>query len=263
MMRKYWRLLQTFARYSFMADIEYRANIALKVFADFFWYAAQISVYQVIFSKISSFAGWDIHQIMVFLGVLFVGDAFYMILFSENLDQLSNKIAKGDLDLLLVKPVNSQFMLSFQKWNTAYVFNGLAAFVFLAWALHGVGAWSDPLTFFKVILVIPLALSITYFFRLFFAALAFVFIRAESLNWVWYQIYRLGTRPDSIYPSWLRYFILTVFPVGLMVSLPTRLILGMESTWMWGITIVVPLVFVALSRMYWSFVLRKYTSASS
>ncbi len=38
-----------------------------------------------------------------------------MIILSENLDQFSEKVHKGDLDLLLAKPVNSQFMISLQK----------------------------------------------------------------------------------------------------------------------------------------------------
>ena len=59
----------------------------------------------------------------VFLGLLFVIDAIYMIIIHENLENMSEKVRKGDLDLLLAKPVNSQFMITLQKANTAIIGN--------------------------------------------------------------------------------------------------------------------------------------------
>lgn len=60
-----------------------------------------------------------------------------------------------------------------------------------------------------------------YVVRFSFATMAIFLTRAESIQYLWFQIYRLGMRPDSIYHPWLRFAILTIIPVGSIASVPT------------------------------------------
>src|SRR4051812_35098284 len=122
-LKKYLTLFRSFFFVSLIADFEYRLNVFVRMFADCMWYAAQISVFEVLFSHTTRLGGWSVEETRVFLGVLFLVDAVWMLLFSENLDRFSDKVSKGDLDLLLTKPVNSQFMISFQRVSTAYLTN--------------------------------------------------------------------------------------------------------------------------------------------
>jgi ABC-2 type transport system permease protein len=197
------------------------------------------------------------------MGVLFVVDAIWMVLFSENLDRFSEKVRRGDLDLLLTKPVNSQFMMSFQKSNFAYVFNIGLSFGWLFWALarHPEGIpWARmPL----LIVLIPCSVAIVYGIRFFFTASALIFTRAENINYLWYQIYRLGTRPDAIYPPWLRYAVLTFVPVGFLASVPARLLMETPDPLLFGATIMMAVICVWASRRFWKFALTFYSSASS
>jgi ABC-2 family transporter protein len=121
--RKYFDIFGGFFRASAIADLEYRLNIVVKVLTDFVWYAAQLSVFEVLFQNVGPIAGWNLGSTRVFMAVLFVVDSIWMLLLSENLDKLSDRVRKGELDLLLTKPVNSQFMMSFQKVSTPYVVN--------------------------------------------------------------------------------------------------------------------------------------------
>jgi ABC-2 type transport system permease protein len=92
-----------------------------------FWYAAQILTFEVIYKHTEKIGDWNIQEMRVFLGLLFVIDAIYMVIIHENIENLSEKVRKGDLDLLLAKPVNSQFMISLQKANTAILGNLILA----------------------------------------------------------------------------------------------------------------------------------------
>jgi ABC-2 type transport system permease protein len=75
---------------------------------DIFWYIAQITTFEVLFHHTQYIGSWNLEQMRVFLGVVFVVDALYMIILSENLDQFSEKVRKGDLDLLLAKPAKKR-----------------------------------------------------------------------------------------------------------------------------------------------------------
>jgi ABC-2 type transport system permease protein len=263
-MKKYLQLYSSFFRASLMADLEYRLNIVTKVVTDLLWYAAQASVFEVLFRHAPQIAGWDLPQARVFMAVLFLVDSFWMTIFHENFERLSWKVRRGELDLLLVKPVSSQFMATMQKQNTSYVINIAVTFAYLTWTLAQLPQ-AIPIGRVAVLLLIgiPVALMITYAFRLMFATLSVVYTNAESMNYVWYQIYRLGMRPDPFYPKWLRLLILTLLPVGFIASVPTRLLIQ-ELDWL--ILIAGPaaaVVFFFISRAIWNRSLVHYASASS
>lgn len=259
---KYFGLFVSFFKASLMAELEYRFNIAARFFTDIVWYAAQLSVFEVLFRHTSSMNGWSIDETRVFMGVLFVTDAVYMLLFSENLDRMGEKIRRGDLDLLLVKPVNSQWMLSFQKVSIAYVGNALFSFAWLVWSL--LQMQNNSLTsLFWLILTVPMSLAVVYTIRFVTAAAALFFTKADAVNYIWYQLYRLGTRPDSFYPAVLRYIVLTAFPIAFLASVPAQIILGKTgpAILLWGYFLAS--LFLYGSTRFWKRGLRAYSSASS
>lgn len=262
-MLRYFKIWIGFFKASAISDLEYRLNLAIKIATDVIWYIAQLSVFEVLFSHANDISGWTLERTRVFMGVLFVTDALYMLLIQENLDRLSDKVRRGDLDLLLVKPVNSQFMLSFQKVSPAYLGNLVLTISWFLWALLQL---KDPFSWSRLTLLlvgIPTSFAVTYSMRFFFTAMALVFTRAENINYIWYQIYRIGTRPDTIYPKWLRYIVLTILPVGFIASVPARLILDEPSFFLVFASIAIGSIAVYLSTRFWKVALRNYSSASS
>ena len=143
-MKRYLRIFGSFFKASFIADIEYRTNFITRITTDIFWYLAQVIVFEALYQHTELIGSWNVHQTRVFLGVLFIVDAFYMILFSDNLDRLSEKVRRGDLDMLLTKPVNSQFMISCQRISTALFGNlllGIGWLTFALWNLPEFNPW--------------------------------------------------------------------------------------------------------------------------
>lgn len=245
-----------------MAELEYRFNVAVRFFTDIVWYAAQLSVFEVLFSHTTSVNGWNIDETRVFMGVLFVTDAIYMLLFSENLDRMGEKIRRGDLDLLLVKPVNSQWMLSFQKVSIAYAGNAMFSMTWLIWALLQMPTQS-LVSLLWLIATVPMSLAIVYTIRFITAAAALFFTKADAVNYIWYQLYRLGTRPDSFYPLVLRYAVLSVFPIAFLASIPAQIVLGKTgpAILLWGYSL--GALFLFGSTRFWKRGLKAYSSASS
>ena len=50
-------------------------------------------------------SGWDVHQVRVFTGTLFVVDALQMTFVANGMWTLPQTINRGDLDYHLVRPV--------------------------------------------------------------------------------------------------------------------------------------------------------------
>lgn len=207
---KYLQLWLSFLRIGFMAEAEYRLNMAIKVFSDIIWYFTQISVFEVLFYHAPQIAGWDILKMRVFMGVLFIVDATYMILFHDNFEQAATLVRKGELDFVLAKPVNSQFMFSMRKVNATYAINLVIVMVYLAWAISRLPVPPTLPQRLETVGLMITGLIVLYALRFFFAALNVILTNANSLTYVWYQFYRLGNRPHALYPSWLRWVVLTI-----------------------------------------------------
>lgn len=259
---KYWELYKAFFKASFISDVEYRANFLTRIITDIFWYVAQILTFEVLYMHTNKIGDWNHEQTRVFLGMLFIVDAVYMILFQENMDRLSDKVSKGELDLLLVKPVESQFMVSLQKANTALFGNlliGVAWLVYSLWNLPDFSWWR----ILWLIVMIPTGTVAIYVLRFCFGATAVIFARSENMQFIFYQIYRLGMRPDSIYFPWLKFLILTVLPVGMVASVPARMLINPGDYWLplWSVVLSVLLIYG--SHRFWRYCLKHYSSASS
>ncbi|WII72562.1 ABC-2 family transporter protein [Bdellovibrio sp. 22V] len=261
-LKKYLSLYAALFRTSFIADLEYRVNFLTKIVTDIFWYAAQIITFEVLFQHTPKIGDWNLEQMRVFLGIMFVVDGLYMIILSENLDQFSEKVRKGDLDLLLAKPINSQFMISLQKAGTAMIGNLALG---TGWFIYSLSQLSDFewTRLFWLLVLIPCGLVALYAMRFFMASTAVIFARSENLQFIWYQIYRLGMRPDSIYVPWFKWFILTALPVGVIASVPARAILEPPNFGLFIWVVVLSGILIYLSNKFWNFALRFYSSASS
>lgn len=259
---KYLSLYGALFRTSFIADLEYRVNFLSRIATDIFWYLAQIVTFEVLFMHTPKIGDWNLAQMRVFLGIMFVVDGIYMIILSENLDQMSEKVRKGDLDLLLSKPVNSQFMISLQKASTAMVGNLLIGTSWFVYSLIQLPDFNS-LRLLWLIYLIPCGLVALYTMRFFMAATAVIFARSENLQFIWFQLYRLGMRPDSMYVPWLKWFLLTALPVGVIASVPARALLNPPHYGLFVWVLILAVFLIYLSHKFWNFALRFYSSASS
>ncbi len=260
--KRYLSIYWSFFKTSLIADLEYRFNFIVAVFNDVLWYSAQIITFEVLFLHSPQIGDWSIEQVRVFLGVLFIVDAIYMIFVHENLDRFSERVSRGDLDFLLLKPINSQFLVSCQKFVTPSIVNLLIATSWLIWSLSHIESWTLG-NVFLFLLVIPNAVLVTYTMRFIFSSIAVILTRSENIQFLWFAFYRIGTRPDTIYAPAFRVLIITLIPVGIVASVPSRILFG-DYEWpliVWCL-IIGPL-FLWLSTKFWSFCLKHYSSASS
>ncbi len=260
--RKYLHLFKAFFKASVVADLEYRANFATRIITDIIWYAAQIITFEALFRVTDRIGSWNLQQTRVFLGMLFFVDAIYMILFSENLDRMSEKVRKGELDLLLAKPISSQFMISCQRVNSAIIGNLVLGVGWLIYALSGLPDFNWMRILWLIVLV-PAGLISLYSIRFCFCAVSLIFTKADNVQYLWFQIYRLGMRPDSIYMPWLKIMVLTLLPVAVVASVPSRALLDPPDLILYGWVVVWSVALLYLSHRFWNFCLKFYSSASS
>src|SRR6185369_1519108 len=93
----------------------YRTNFITSVMVDIIWIGVEVSLFNVIYANVPTLAGWTKPQVYFFLGVFFSSDALFTMLFQRNFWNFSDLVNKGELDILLTKPVSPVF-LALSRW---------------------------------------------------------------------------------------------------------------------------------------------------
>ena len=95
---------------NFVREAVYRTNFLTSVTVDMIWIAVEFSLFSVLYANVSTLAGWTREQVYFFLGIFFTSDALFTIFFQRNFWNFSDLVNKGELDILLTKPIHPLFL---------------------------------------------------------------------------------------------------------------------------------------------------------
>lgn len=242
--------------------VVYRTNFLTAVVVDLVWIAVEFSLFSVIYSNVPTLAGWTKPQIYFFLGVFFASDSLFTTLFQTNFWRFSDLVNRGELDILLTKPVHPLF-LTLTRWiNLTAIFNFFLGIAIILIYAKDAG-FQGGIYWLSLAIWILIGLTIQLFVRFAFSVVVFWTERGFALARLYYQFYQFATKPDTIYPKMIRYVILTFLPFAFVGSVPARAVLFGLSTKEYVIVATVLAGFYALNRTLWTRGLKRYQSASS
>jgi|694.fasta_scaffold12777_4 ABC-2 type transport system permease protein len=257
-LKKILTLEWTCFKISAIADLQVPVNLGIQFFNDILWYLLQIVLFETLYLNVSQLGGWGIAEMRVFLGVLFLVDAFQMLLFAHNFDVFSEKIARRELDLLLLRPVSSQQLMTSQKLQCGFILNATFAFCWLLWSLSLLPGGISWVHFLLIFIVVPAGLAVFYSTRLIICTIALLLTRAEHFHELYFTFFKMGQRPDRLYGPTLRYFILMVFPVGMIASVPSRVLVDPTN----GLTLAMLILGAGVSlfaaNCFWRWSVKRY-----
>lgn len=180
-----------------------------------------------------------------------------MVLFSKNFETFFERVARGDIELLLLKPVSSQQLISAQRLQCGYLPNCCFAAAWLVWSLLSLPAGFQCSHLFALLVAIPMALAIFYATRLIVCTTSLVLARADQIQELYFVFFRLGQRPDRLYGQTMRYVMLMIVPVGMIASMPARLLVDPFEWWILASLIATTVIFLLFANRFWYWALKK------
>src|SRR5262245_42891109 len=138
----YFRVFLTFIRNSLVRDMMFPANFLIETISSFGWVMMNVGFYLLIFKYTSqigtdgnSGGAWDQYQFFVFIATSMFINSIVQMFFMTNADEFSELIRTGGLDFALLKPIDTQFLISLRKVEWASVANFAVAASLMAYAL--------------------------------------------------------------------------------------------------------------------------------
>lgn len=266
----YLRVFATFARNSLVRNMTFRANFIIECISSVSWVAMQLGFYTLIFSYTDQFGGWDKYQFFVFLSTTLFVNSLVEAFFMPNAEEFSELVRTGGLDFALLKPIDTQFLVSLTKIDWSSFSNFFFAIGLLSFALlrldHSPGIFEMVLYPIYVIC----GVMILYSLMIALAATSVWLGRNQTLYDFWFYITNFSRYPMEIYTgplgTPLRRIFTFLVPVLVVVNVPARLLAKTMQPEYWYLAIFAMLATAAsllASRWLFTQSLEAYRSASS
>lgn len=205
-------------------------------------------------------AGYESNQILFFTATYVLIDTLAQFFF-RSVYSFRPLIVTGDLDLVLIKPVNPLFRVLMGGPDPVDLITipPIIAIVIYIGSLLS----PSPLQIFYFILLLINGLLIATAFHIAVLAFGIITFEIDHTIMIYRDLTSMGRLPIDIYKEPLRGILTFIIPVGVMITLPAKAFmglinpLGIISIMLFGISL------LALSFKFWNFALKKYSSASS
>jgi ABC-2 type transport system permease protein len=264
---RYLRLFTVFGRFSLLGEMAFRGNYLLKVTVEVLWLVLLLLFYRTIFSRTSVVADWSEAEYLFFLGCYYALEGLMETLFLGNCSEFSDLVRSGDLDFVLLKPIDEQFLLSFRhiEWSTVpNVMLGIGLMVYglirQDWAFDAGRVAVFAATF-------ACGLAMAYSFLLMLSSTAVWMVRNQSLYELWWLFTSLMRYPKEIFRGSLGAplgkFFTFIIPVLLVSNVPARTMVRVFDPGLVAYMAVATVVLLAVSRWFFRRALQSYRSASS
>ncbi|HEY9909450.1 MAG TPA: ABC transporter permease [Thermosynechococcaceae cyanobacterium] len=260
-MRRYLQVLQLFWKTAIAAELEYRLNFLLAALSSLGGLIGSLFGLFLFYRNGYTFQGWSWEQALVVLGIFTLLQGFSSTFLAPNLNRIVRHIQQGTLDFVLLKPIDSQFWLSahtLSPWGIPDLIFGL---VVLGYAGRQLGLKGTD----GLLGIIPITFGLLILYSLWFmlGATSIWFVKIYNVTEVLRGLMEAGRFPMVAYPVAFRFFFTFVVPVAFLTTVPAEVILGRGDP-AWTIAAGgLALGLLYLSRLFWQFALRFYTSASS
>ncbi len=207
--------------------------------------------------------GWSREELLVLTGVYSIFVGVFHVLFTRNLEQFSRIVHRGQLDGILLKPIDTQFYLSCSIVNYSSLPRVASAIVFVVWLLLKLNI---QITLYSTFLFIFFGIiGILFLYSLWYSILTITIWQSHLFNLsdLLFHVTDSAKYPSEMYNEFRYYITVFLLPLSLVITLPTKVLLYRVNLTEALLLIILALVFFLISRFCGRYVLRYYTSASS
>jgi ABC-2 type transport system permease protein len=244
--------------------LSYRVDFLVDSLAVFGALAVHLTFLAVLYTKIRSFAGWSLDELIFIHGFSLVPLGIFNLI-SFNLWSFSEvHLVEGRFDRVLLRPVNPVFQILFESFNVAALNEIVIGGVLLSVTGARLGLSPEPLDFllFPIFAVSAAAVYLGVFLLL--TSVSFWFEDRLGIGPPVYNMIRFARYPVTIYHPAIRALLSWIVPFSFAAFYPaTRFLRVEEFRILAGLTPVVGFVCVTVAIWVFHQGTKRYTSTGS
>jgi len=264
-MRRYLEIWGIMLRNSLIRELSFKANFILWMIVEVLWFCGQIVFFGIIFGQVDRIGDWSKWEVVLLLGTHQMIAQLFQAFFFVNVSNIPELVRTGKLDSLLVLPIDSQFAVSTKQFGLDSVLNALLGGVVVIVALSQLHVTAGVGAILLYLVALGFGVAVHYSIMLTLAAVSFWIVRAQGLVYGYFNFLHIARYPDVIFPPAFRFIFGWIIPVVIVANIPARLLIKSlgQPGWLMLHLVLAGSIAFCLSRVFWRFALRHYSSASS
>ncbi len=269
----YFRVFAVFARNSLVRDMTFRSNFIIEAISSLSWMFMNLGFYLLVFEytpSIGQGTGWGKYEYFVFLSTTMFVNSLVQAFFMPNVEEFSEQVRTGGLDFAMLKPIDTQFLISLAKIDWSSLSNFVFALVLLGVSLSRIVYTPSLGAAILYPLYLLCGVAILYSLMIALAATSVWLGRNQNLYDFWFYITNFSRYPMEIYQgpigTPLRQVFTFAIPILIVVNVPARFLALplVEEDWLLaGYALLATAASLAGSRWMFLRALDSYRSASS
>jgi ABC-2 type transport system permease protein len=262
-MMRYLTILKASIKLNLQTDLAYRSDAAFGIGMAIFWIVYELAAVGIIFSNTQSIGGWGVGEVIALTGVWKVMNTFMFAWIYPNTEKFNVGVRDGTLDYLFLQPVNSQVMVSINRFVLWRLVEMLLAVGMVVAGLAMSSAFVTVGSIFAFIVLTISGIAVIYSVWILLISLTFWFTKFDNSVTLLSAFMDSGRFPSTVYPAWLRALITFVIPIAIATSVPLQALRGEFALWqVFGFLAISAALFL-FAAFVWRTGSAKYTGASS
>lgn len=262
------RLIASLGRYTLAREMSFRGNYLVKLSVELLWLFILLAFYKTVFMKTSTVATWTEPQYLFFVGCHFALNGLIETLFMDGCVDFTELVRTGDLDFILLKPMDEQVLVTCRKIDWGTSLNVVMGGAVMALALYQMNWRFDPVRAVAFVVTFVCGTAIAYSFMLALTSFSVWLVRNQSLMEMWWLFSSLARYPREIFRSlaWaepLSFLFTYILPFLLVVNVPANVMVRVFDPATVAFTLAATAASLWASRWFFRKALRSYRSASS
>jgi len=261
-MRRYLTLFRIFVANSLQLELEYRANLLIDFIGSLLGFGSGLVVIYAMFSHARAIGGWSLPEAIALFGVFMIFEAFIEVFLYPNLGKLPDYVRTGNMDFMLLKPLSSQFLVSFRYFNIWRAPDAIVGSALLGYGMLQTGGMA-PLSLGLAAIMLLAGAVTTYAIWCMLTTTAFWWVRVSNVMELFNAFFVAGRFPVTAFPTWVRVILTFIVPIAFITTVPASAAVG-RLDWPMALgSLAIAAGFLLLSHLFWSRAVASYTSASS
>lgn len=258
---RYFTIYKTLLKLNFSYLAIYKSNLMSSILANSVWGFFSLLLIIILTSKIPSVFGWTRYELFLLFGIYNIFTSIFQFFFTRGFDRFSEIINKGKLDSLLLKPVDSQFLISLSYSNFPVLLRIFLGGGFITYVLMQMHYLPTLIQFFFTLILMLSSIIVLYSVWYIVSTCLIWWSNLSNLVGLMYEINGATRYPQEMYRSVSPMLFYTVLPLTLVATVPTQALIGKATFGNMFLLIFFAVFLLFVSRVFWKYALRFYVSA--
>ncbi|MDP1799263.1 MAG: ABC-2 family transporter protein, partial [Planctomycetaceae bacterium] len=182
----YFRVWWAFFVNAAIREFQFRSNLLTTLVTRGFWFGVQYVLFDLIYRQVPTINDWTRADYFGFMATGMLINSLVEAFFMPNMAQFSELIRTGNLDFALLKPIDTQFLVSCEKMDLAMISQLLMSLGLLGYAVIESGRSVSFVAAGLYVLLLVSAVAFFYSLMIALASTSIFFGRNQSLIDFWF-----------------------------------------------------------------------------